>query len=762
MKKTMISFLIAIGTVVVVVVARAARVEMAWHFPLTQSHQGIPFGNAVNGYLVWGEGRTLKVTIGRDDVWDHRGGYDWHDDQSYTNIVSALYAGDYGRVRELFRRGEQKPGEPKNPQIIPVGHIEFTLPEGLSLDAGVLDTGSGLALITLVRGTDPALDGEPAGQIALALDRADGVLALRWPKGVAPEGTCVPAWKNEQVAKELAPILFKPPTDFAWEGESGAGFVQTLPEDPAVAAGFISADGATYLTAVRGDNVETSKAALVAALGAWKGCGFEAVKAASEKFWNGWWKKTSEIDVPDTTIREIHDFGLYKFGSMTGPDGVPAPLQGPWIEEYRLPPWHGDYHFNINVQMCYWPAYRGNHLESLKPLFAMVKRWWPILRDNARKFVGIEDGFMLPHSVDDRCRLIGGYWAGTMDHACTAWTCQMMFRSVMMSGDIDFLRTDAYPLMKGAMNVYRAMMEEREGQLSLPASTSPEFDSNPGWGRDASFQLAAAHRLARDLIRAAGMLGEKPDPMWLDVEKRLPLAAFKGGKPGGEIELWRGLTLPESHRHHSHLAGYVPFDVLNYDEPAIRRSTILSFNRWQCEGLGLWSGWAFPWAAMLQLHMGHADAADLTLHMWERMFTNPGHGSRHDPYFPGFCLMRKGTFSPCGEAMEIMQIDGAMAATAAVQEMFVHERNGVIHVFQGAPLKWRQTAFRNILSDEGVLVGASRKKGKVLHVDLEATHDAEIRLASPWKGGEVLTFKLAAGEKRRLEPKKGETICSTK
>ena len=113
MKKTMIPILIAIGMVAVAVVARAARVEMAWHFPLTQSHQGIPFGNAVNGYLVWGEGRTLKVTIGRDDVWDHRGGYDWHDDQSYTNIVSALYAGDYGRVRELFRRGEQKPGEPR-------------------------------------------------------------------------------------------------------------------------------------------------------------------------------------------------------------------------------------------------------------------------------------------------------------------------------------------------------------------------------------------------------------------------------------------------------------------------------------------------------------------------------------------------------------------------------------------------------------------------------------------------------------------------
>ena len=726
----------------------AKRVGVEWHFPLTQSHQGIPFGNAVNGYLVWGEGRTLKVTIGRDDVWDHRGGYDWHDDQCYTNIVAALYAGDYDRVKELFRRGEQKPGEPRNPQLIPVGHIEFTLPEGLALDEGKLDTGNGVAEIEIVRA-----DGKKAGEIDLALDRKSGVLAVRWPKGVAAQGRGVPAWRNKKVVQELAPILFKPPTEFELGG--GAGFVQTLPEDPAVAAGFVSEGGVTYLTAVRGDDAEKSKTALSAALDAWKGRGFDAVKSASEAFWKGWWTKTPEIDVPDGTIREIHDFGMYKFGSMTGPDGVPAPLQGPWIEEYRLPPWHGDYHFNINVQMCYWPAYRGNHLESLKPLFAMVKSWWPILRDNARKFVGIEDGFMLPHSVDDRCRLIGGYWAGTMDHACTAWTCQMMFRYVTMSGDIDFLRTDAYPLMKGAMNVYRAMMEEKDGQLSLPASTSPEFNDRPGWGRDASFQLAAAHRLARDLIRAAGMLGEEPDPMWLDVEKRLPLAAFKDGKPGGEIELWRGLTLPESHRHHSHLAGYVPFDVLDYDNPAIRRTTMISFDRWQRMGLGLWSGWAFPWAAMLQLHMGHADAADMTLHMWERMFTNPGHGSRHDPYFPGFCLMRKNTFSSCGEEMEIMQIDGAMAATAAVQEMFVHERGGVIRVFQGAPLKWRKAAFRNVLSDEGVLVGAERVKGKVLYVDLEAKHDAEIRIASPWKNGEILTLKLAAGEKRRLEPGQG-------
>lgn len=724
--------------------------QLKWTFPRERSHEGLPFGNAVNGFLVWGGGSRLCVTVGRADLWDHRGGYPWTHEQSYVNIRAALESGDVKQLDSLFRR-ETPAGEPSNPYLLSLGHVAFDLGQGVRLDSAELDLNTGVASVYLVSDS-----GASAGPVQIALTRADGTLALAWPCGLKPAGHVVPAWEHEKIRSKLENVSFTAPVLYG-DADAG-GFAWELPADQAVSLAFATSGSITAVTADRGADAAAARQAAARHVSGIIAKGFEPVRACSAAQWADYWSGAPEVDIPDDAICEIHDFGMYQFGAMTDPAGIPAPLQGPWVEEYQLPPWNGDYHFNINVQMCYWPAYHGNKLAHLMPLFRMIKRWWPRLRENAKQFVGIDDGFMLPHSVDDRGVCIGGFWTGTIDHGCTAWVAQMMFRYVTYSGDLAFLKTDAYPFMKGAMKVYRAMMEERDGKLTIAATTSPEWwgEGPPGdaWGRDASFQLACAHRLARDLIRAAAFLGEEPEAMWRDVEKRLPLFSTAEqtsciGRGPLEIGLFDGKRLFESHRHHSHMAGLVPFDTIDYEDQDVFSIVRETYTTWIQHGSGLWSGWSMPWASMLHTRIGQADAAELMLKLWKRVFTNEGHGSRHNAYFPGYSLQGKHPFAEPGDENEIMQMDGAMAATAAVQEMLVHERNGVVRLFAGAPLRWRTVSFRGMLVEGGFLVSASRVNGTVVSITVTSRLGGTLKIESPWSA-EILERVLAPDETQTL------------
>lgn len=701
----------------------------SWDFPLPRTHTGIPFGNGRFGALLWGEGRTLRVTLGRADFWDHRGGMPWTEQQSFANIRGALEAKDEARLRALFETaGGATPGTPRRPTVLPVGVVEFDLGEGQCLDSAALDLATGLGQVRVRRGARTSL-------ISVLCDLRRGALVLRWPKGLRPVVRGIPAW--EHVGEQLARISFAPPIRFGDAREGG--WVQCCPADPALAAGWSCGDTETVVATARGGDERAAKAALRGLLRRVAKDHYEGVRAATLPWWRAYWNDVPTVDIPNQRLRFLHDFGMYKFAGLTHPEGVAATLQGPWIEEYQLPPWSSDYHFNINVQMCYWPAYRGNRLGHLRPLFELIRSWWPALRHNAKVFLGIDDGFMLPHAVDDRCVCMGGFWTGSVDHGCTAWVAEMMFRYVRYSGDLAFLRSDAMPFMKGAMRVYEAMLEEREGRLSLPVSVSPEYRGAAmnAWGRDASFQLACAHRLAEDLVEASRLLGEPPAAAWNDLLRRLPKVTLAGPEDRAMVALWEGTVLEESHRHHSHLAALVPFDQIDPEDPVWRPVVERSIAHWIAKGAGMWSGWCVPWASMLHTRMGNADAAELWLEIWERVFTNEGHGTLHDVQFPGFSLMGKGATCSATTKKEIMQMDAGMSCVAAIHEMLVHEIRGVHHVLRGVPASWRDLRFASIRCAGGFLVGATRVHGRLTEVTLDATVAGTFRLASPWPGRPV-------------------------
>ena len=681
---------IVAGAVLALAVAlqlTAAPVE--WEFPrLGSCHEGMAFSDGVTGVLVWGGGDEIRLTIGRADLWDHRGGYEWTAAQSYTNIVAAVESGDTERLMALFKKETPK-GQPRNPYMLPLGRVVLKIP-GATLTRGELDPFTGTAWI------DFATAAGATNRVEIAMAKSGGgVFAMKFPKGVDYSAKTVPVTDFPVYDEKLKPLGFEKARVFDTQDGFG-GLRWKLPADEGVWLSWCAKDGAVAVKTGRGvDKVFGD------------GRPFDAVAAASRAHWAKFWAEGARVKVPDAQIQRIFDYGMYRFGAMTDPDGVPAGLQGPWLEDDRLVPWNGDYHFNINVQECYSPAYRGGHFAHLKPLFKMVLSWRPRLRENARRFVGIADGYTLPHSVDDRGVCIGGFWTGTIDHGSTAWVAAMMMRYYRYSRDLDFLRDSAYDFMKGAMNVYLAMMVEDGGRLALPLGPSPEWGGSHAKGsvgRNPSFQLAAAHRLARDLVEAAAALGEKPDPRWLDVMKRLP--RYNEGPFG--FRLFGEQELTESHRHHSHMAGLFPFDVVDLADPSAKSAVDRTYAKWREKGTSYWTGWCVPWAAVLELHVGNADGAVGMLRAWENHFCDDGHGSHHNSVRDGFTKWTHGE--------SVMQMDGQCAATAAVLEMMAHEVNGKVEFFRGCPDSWREVSFENLALSDGTRVSATRVDGKIVQV----------------------------------------------
>ncbi len=737
-----------------------------WSFPLPRTHTGMLMGNGVLGVMVWGEGNVLRITVNRGDFWDHRGGKEWTDQMSFDNIRDRLERNDRDGLLEAFKIPTKGPREPERPSLLPLGRVELVFPGEWRLTTGRIELSTGTVVASLSDGRGTSRD----VKVEIAMDRP--VLWLQHDAGLPfPEVRIVTCWQYPKLAEKLVAIGFVEPEKF--EEDGWFGWVQSrvaAGDRPLCVMGKKDAKSCSVALSLEyGADVASARAEARSTLQRVVQAGRTELQRANGEWWKRYWADVPRLQMPDADLDFLYHYGMYKFAGLTNPSGLAAGLQGPWIEEYQLPPWSGDYHFNINVQMCYQPAYAGNRLANLKPMLDLIQSWMPILRDNAKKFVGINDGLVLPHAVDDRCRIIGAFWTGTIDHGCTAWVGKMMFDYWQFGGGDDaFLRQTVYPFLHGAMRVYEEMLDrDASGAFSLPISVSPEYRGAAmnAWGRNASFQLACIHWLIGALRECCRVLGETPRPIWGEIEKSLPMACVEGEPQRQRIHLWSGTDLEESHRHHSHLAGITPFDVIDPNDSAWKDVVAQSINHWIRKGMGLWSGWCMPWASALHQRVGNVDMSVIILKIWKSVFTNTGHGTLHDCQFAGLTLMGISTSASQETKAEIMQMDGGMGVTATLLEGMAQARKGMIHLFAGAPKSWMDVSFSGVRCPGAFLVSATRQAGQVSSVTVVSERGGEFKLANPWPAG--VGVRSSAGQLNDsasvliLTTKPGESITLT-
>ena len=71
--------------------------------------------------------------------------------------------------------------------------------------------------------------------------------------------------------------------------------------------------------------------------------------------------------MPSERLQEAFEQEMYKLYCNEREDASPITLQGVWNPDNRMPAWFGDLHNDLNVQSCYWPAYKTGNVKLVRP-----------------------------------------------------------------------------------------------------------------------------------------------------------------------------------------------------------------------------------------------------------------------------------------------------------------------------------------------------------------------------------------------------------
>ena len=441
-------------------------------------------------------------------------------------------------------------------------------------------------------------------------------------------------------------------------------------------------------------------------------------------------------DEDPSLVSLLFQYGRYLLISSSREGTQPANLQGIWNDKLS-PSWDSKYTININTEMNYWPAEITNLSELVDPVIQMVEDLAVTGQKVAKEHYNL-DGWVTHHNTD--------LWRGAApinnaNHGIWpvggAWLSQHLWWHYQFTGDKEYLKNRAYPILKEASIFFADYLvpdpKNPEWLVSGP-SNSPELG---GLVMAPTMDHQIIRNLLGNTIEAAEILGVDADFAEMLKEKRDKIAPNLIGQHGQLQEWLIDNDDPKNkHRHVSHLWGLHPGNEIHpLTTPDLAEACKVTLSHRGDGG----TGWSRAWKINFWARLLDGDHSFLLL----KNLMVPSITQETDMRDKG------GLYYNLFDAHPPFQIDGNFGATSGITEMLLqsHLRDETGDFYQdilpALPSELSKGKVSGIKGRGGFEINISWENGNLVSVEVKSLLGNKLKLRY---SGKLISQETEKGE----------------